>query len=885
MGLVIRLVLVPVGSFSQDANTMRSWAVRLATQPLSEFYSRGNLTDHLPGDLWFLWLIAHMYRIFSPDLQVQGLGFLFLLKLVPALADVGIGLLLFLLGRKFGGHRTGLLAAAFFLLNPASIFLTAVWGQWDPVSAFFALVALWLLLGANAEWSLPVLTYAAVIKPPFAGLAPLFALAFMVRYILSHMRWAAGAPVLEPLGRSLRRAAVAVTGSVFVLLAVTLPFNVGLPGMGTRHTIFGRLQYALDVYPYTTLNAFTLWGTPIGGNWKPDELPFLLGLPYQTWGTLLLLAAYAFILYTYLRRRSDAALLWSCLATTFALFMLPTRGHERYLFPTVVFACLIAAIAPRLRWLGAALSLTFLANLYWVYDYYNPALELQDLFSLGSVVAAGALINVFLLDYVFAFAPRQMRLSEAPVDGVPNRGSKRPQGRRAESRSQLTVPIPAAESSRPWVTRYGLPVLIFTVALVLFLPRTGSVGRYYFDDVYHAYTAGQYVQGDAAAYIGRGEPPQRPEINKNKTYYEWTHPPLGKLLIADGILLAGDNPVGWRVASVVFGAMGVVLLYLLALALAGSRTAAFIAAGLLMLDGLYFVESRTGKVDIFVLVFATAALLGLYKYLVSPPDRVRAPLIWTGLMMGLGIATKWNAIYAAAIIGLVAMWRTYRLWQQSRGGRPSAEVTAGLRQHLAWVPLALIILPLGVYLLSYVPSLLAGHSVADMVELQARMLRYHTGLVGTHPYKSRWWTWPLNLRPVLYYFNGSGTSVSAIYARGNVMLYWAFLPAVVWLAIRWWDTNRAAFTVLLAGFFGQWLPWAFSPRSSYLYHFLPAVPFGCLAIAVLITEAWRGGRGRLLVAAYMTLVLQTFLYFYPIYSALPLTGREFDARIWFRGWR
>ena len=140
---------------------MRGWATQLVAEPLASFYAAPLRVDHLPGDLWLLWAVARLYRLFSPTMQVQEPGFLFLLKLVPALADVGIGAMLYLLGRRFGGSRTGLLAATLFLFNPASIFLTSIWGQWDSVSALVVLIALWLLLRGKFEWSLPVLTYGA----------------------------------------------------------------------------------------------------------------------------------------------------------------------------------------------------------------------------------------------------------------------------------------------------------------------------------------------------------------------------------------------------------------------------------------------------------------------------------------------------------------------------------------------------------------------------------------------------------------------------------------------------------------------------------------------------------------------------------------------------
>jgi dolichyl-phosphate-mannose--protein O-mannosyl transferase len=92
--------------------------------------------------------------------------------------------------------------------------------------------------------------------------------------------------------------------------------------------------------------------------------------------------------------------------------------------------------------------------------------------------------------------------------------------------------------------------------------------------------------------------------------------------------------------------------------------------------------------------------------------------------------------------------------------------------------------------------------------------------------------------------------------------------------------------ILLIGFFGQWLPWGLVPRAAFMYHFLPAVPFGALAVAALIVHSWRSGlRGQLLAAAYVLVVAFSFVYFYPIYSAVPLDYPAFESRMWFHSWR
>src|SRR6185437_10044169 len=101
-------------------------------------------------------------------MAVGQLGFLFLVKLVPSLADVGIGFLFFLITRQLAGQRAGLLAAALYLFNPAPILVSGLWGQWDAVSAFAMVGGIWLILSGRPAWALPALTYASLVKPQLA---------------------------------------------------------------------------------------------------------------------------------------------------------------------------------------------------------------------------------------------------------------------------------------------------------------------------------------------------------------------------------------------------------------------------------------------------------------------------------------------------------------------------------------------------------------------------------------------------------------------------------------------------------------------------------------------------------------------------------------------
>ena len=85
------------------------------------------------------------------------------------------------------------------------------------------------------------------------------------------------------------------------------------------------------------------------------------------------------------------------------------------------------------------------------------------------------------------------------------------------------------------------------------------------------------------------------------------HPPLGKLIIAGGMALFGDNPFGWRIMPVIFSLAGIVLFYLICRRLNLSRRASFLATFVLALENLGFVQGGIAMLDVFSLTFMLAA--------------------------------------------------------------------------------------------------------------------------------------------------------------------------------------------------------------------------------------------------------------------------------------
>jgi Gpi18-like mannosyltransferase len=257
-----------------------------------------------------------------------------------------------------------LLAAAMFAISPGSIVIASFWDQWDAISTLAALVACWCFFSRRYELATAALVYAALIKPQFALLGLLFAV-FYLRELIGpgFSRVSSQRTLISGVTRAITSAVTAWVTA----LAIILPFNVGLWPVDAFFTLRQRVNFAFIIHDETTLNAFNLWATPIAGNAINDWDVTFIGLSSRTWGQILFGAAILVIVGVLWKLGTTEALIWAAAALSFAWFMLPTRVHERYMFPVVVFAVLLAAIRPRYLWLAAITTLTFGANIAGVY--------------------------------------------------------------------------------------------------------------------------------------------------------------------------------------------------------------------------------------------------------------------------------------------------------------------------------------------------------------------------------------------------------------------------------------------------------------------------------------------------------------------------------------
>ena len=401
-------------------------------------------------------------------------------------------------------------------------------------------------------------------------------------------------------------------------------------------------------------------------------------------------------------------------------------------------------------------------------------------------------------------------------------------------------------------------------------PEISYLNSTYFDEIYHARTAVEHIEG---VYP-----------------YEITHPPLGKLIIAAGIELWGLTPFGWRFSGTLFGALMLPLLYVFLKRMLGSSGIAACGTVIFAFDFMHFVQTRIATIDTYAVFFTL--LMYLFMWLFVSGGRWRY-LALSGVAFGLGAARKWTCIYAGA--GLAVIWLIYWVTQRRREG-----FWRDFLSNCAFCLLFFVAVPCAIYYASYYfygtarglgggVGMFFTEDYAKVVwDNQVYMWEYHSDLVAEHPYSSRWYQWLVDARPILYYLVrfDDGTK-SAFGAFMNPIFCWAGLLAVIAnaiLAVKDRD-GRALFIVL--GYLAQLLPWVLVTRLTFAYHYFPSEVFMLLALCNVFSrlrerDAALAGRQMYVFTAACVLL---FAAFYPVLTGVRTpTWYTTGLLKWFPSW-
>ena len=167
---------------------------------------------------------------------------------------------------------------------------------------------------------------------------------------------------------------------------------------------------------------------------------------------------------------------------------------------------------------------------------------------------------------------------------------------------------------------------------------------------------------------------------------------------------------------------------------------------------------------------------------------------------------------------------------------------------LVWAVICLGAIPIGVYVVSYIPwalienhrlwdGLPAGNTGQTLIELTGQMYNYHNSLSTPHAASSPWWAWPFDLKPVWFYQESlAGGTSAALYDAGNLVIWWLGVPALAFASIMAFRRRSLGLALIAIGFAAQWVSWARIDRAAFQYHYYTALPFVILALAYLGAE-------------------------------------------------
>ena len=402
--------------------------------------------------------------------------------------------------------------------------------------------------------------------------------------------------------------------------------------------------------------------------------------------------------------------------------------------------------------------------------------------------------------------------------------------------------------------RLILGLILLLTALIRFW-NLGTPDKLVFDEVY-------YVDG-AKDFLTNG-------VETTKGAAEFVvHPPVGKWLIALGIQILGDSPAGWRLSAAIFGTFSILLIYFVALRLFSSQFLALVSAGLMSIDGLHLVMSRTALLDIFLMFFLLAAFLAL----------LHERHIVAALLLGLALGTKWSAIYfiAAILIYLLVINR---------------------RRALLYLP----IIPI-TYLFTWSGWLISdkgwsrdysSNPLISLFQYHREILNFHTGLTTEHSYEASPWNWLVLGRPTSFFYEspkscGAESCSQEILAMGTPIIWWFGLIAL-FITMGYFITRRerGAGLILLA-LLSNYLPWLLFPeRTTFYFYAIAFLPYLILAITYSIKlyledEAKQPKRIQNVYAA-LGLTALIFAYFAPVYLGIVLTYDDWYSRMWLPSW-
>lgn len=357
----------------------------------------------------------------------------------------------------------------------------------------------------------------------------------------------------------------------------------------------------------------------------------------------------------------------------------------------------------------------------------------------------------------------------------------------------------------------------------------------YFDEVYFARTAYEYVY--------------------NLNIYEWTHPPLGKIIQAIPLYITHNfSPFNYRLMSNISGILIVGVMYIMGAILFKKRKYAILASLIMSLDTFHFVHTRMGTADPHLVLFILLA--NMFMIIFTNTDKFKY-LLLSGIFFALSISIKWTGMYGG--IALAVIYFTHIIKNKTIN-----------KNHFIKGTLYFVIIPVIIYVSTFLifsNNYIKTNNLKNVIEQNKIMYNYHSNLNAEHFFSSKWYTWPVSYKPVwLHEQNYDDNTKETISNVGNIVLWIGGLIGLVYSLYKCIRKKDKVSFYILVTVASLWLPYMFIGRIMFLYHYYPVLPFVFLALVNFLKDIDENKKYKAVVPTLLVLSLIFFILYYPVVS-------------------
>ncbi|MGM9991865.1 MAG: phospholipid carrier-dependent glycosyltransferase [Candidatus Bruticola sp.] len=430
--------------------------------------------------------------------------------------------------------------------------------------------------------------------------------------------------------------------------------------------------------------------------------------------------------------------------------------------------------------------------------------------------------------------------------------------------------------------------------------RLGIPDSQYFDECYYVPGAMSYIYGT---------------VDENSV-----HPPLGKLQIANFILLGRfinscvpvfSEQMLSRLASWAYGEGTVLLAFMLSFRLSrGNVSLASLAAFFVAVDFMSIVMSRICMLD---MVLAFWMMLGVYccwmhiEAQVVKSPRAFSWAVLCAMAFGVASACKWNGIFGAftSLVLMVLLPELISVKDLQRGMTEGyslktvffksfaslKSVKKRILKRTIMLAAVFVVIMASIYTVSYTPQFIREgfkqKTFSNIVDNHMRMIKFrYDAEQFTHHYCSQFWAWPTVIRPVWFKFDASQKIALGIVCFGSILFWWPGFTFVLEFFYLSFKDQKWIWLFISSSWIFPWLFWAVSTTGGFIYYMLPGIPLLSIVMAWVLYDWYIEGY-KAAVAIYLAALGCSLACYYPFLTYLPMKRSLFATLfpVIFTQWR